>query len=171
MFQQKSILLFISLWLWRWCAVFKLRCVCTSSIVLWSRNRNKYKGGGKPFGTWASFFSRVKWWGGTYAVGPVRKAYLCRAIAEALKRQPLWCPCSIPGQSIWDLWWTESHWDRLSSSTSVLPTLCHPTNVSYSFVWPSLLMALLNNTLKRDGNIFSLSLCKLCQLIYPSLYA
>ena len=30
-------------------------------------------------------------------------------------------PGSIPGQSMWDLWWTEFHWDRFVSKYSGLP--------------------------------------------------
>lgn len=44
---------------------------------------------------------------------------------------------SVPGKSMWHLWWTKSHWDRFSLSTSVLPMvtfhcahsiICHCTH-------------------------------------------
>jgi hypothetical protein len=33
----------------------------------------------------------------------------------------------IPGQSMWDLWWTKWHWNRFSPSTSVFPYQFHST--------------------------------------------
>jgi hypothetical protein len=37
-------------------------------------------------------------------------------------------PGSIPAQSMWDLWWTKSHWDRFfSPSTSDFPCQFHST--------------------------------------------
>jgi hypothetical protein len=37
-----------------------------------------------------------------------------RAMAQAVSRRSLTVqgPGSIPGQSMWDLWWTKWHWDR-----------------------------------------------------------
>jgi hypothetical protein len=34
--------------------------------------------------------------------------------------------CSIPGQSMWDLWWTRWQWDRVSSFTCVFPVSIIP---------------------------------------------
>jgi hypothetical protein len=48
---------------------------------------------------------------------------VCRAVAQAVSRRPVTVETRVRdrGQSIWDLWWTEWHWDRFSSSTSVFP--------------------------------------------------
>jgi hypothetical protein len=36
-------------------------------------------------------------------------------------------PGSIPGQSMWDLWWTKWQWDSFSPSTSVFSCQFHST--------------------------------------------
>jgi hypothetical protein len=42
-------------------------------------------------------------------------------------------PVSIPGQSIWDLWWTRGICQVFSPSTSVFLDQRHSTNASYSY--------------------------------------
>jgi hypothetical protein len=39
-------------------------------------------------------------------------------------------PGSIPGQVMWDLWWTKWHWGKFSPSTSVSLANPHSTNCS-----------------------------------------
>jgi hypothetical protein len=39
-------------------------------------------------------------------------------------------PASVPGQVMWDFWWTKSDWGRFSPSASVSPANSHSTN------WP-----------------------------------
>jgi hypothetical protein len=39
---------------------------------------------------------------------------------------------SIPGEVMWDLWWTKWHWDRFSLSTSVSPANSHSIHESSS---------------------------------------
>ena len=41
-------------------------------------------------------------------------------------------PGSIPGQSMWDFWWTKWHWARFFSQYSSVPCHYHPTNSRYS---------------------------------------
>jgi hypothetical protein len=35
---------------------------------------------------------------------------------------------SVPGQVMWDLWWTKWHWERFLTSTSVSPANSHSTH-------------------------------------------
>jgi hypothetical protein len=37
---------------------------------------------------------------------------------------------SIPGQDLWDLWWTKWYWGRFSPNTSVSPANSHSTKYS-----------------------------------------
>ena len=42
-------------------------------------------------------------------------------MAQAANRQPQHhgYPCLIRGKSVWDLWWTEWHWDTFFQTSSV----------------------------------------------------
>jgi hypothetical protein len=61
--------------------------------------------------------------------------HLGRAMAQAVSRRPLTAEArfrkikekEIPGQSMWDFWWTKWHWDRFFPSTSVFPCQFHST--------------------------------------------
>jgi hypothetical protein len=44
-------------------------------------------------------------------------------------------PGSIPGQVMWDLWWTKWHWGRFSPNTSVSPANFHSTDCSTLIVY------------------------------------
>jgi hypothetical protein len=48
------------------------------------------------------------------------------------------CPDPIPGQIMWDLWWTKWHWGRFSASTSVSPANSHSAERSILFYQPAL---------------------------------
>jgi hypothetical protein len=42
-------------------------------------------------------------------------------------------PGSIPGQSMWDLWWTQWHWDRFFTEYFGFPLSisCHPFSITW----------------------------------------
>jgi len=40
---------------------------------------------------------------------------------------------SVPGQYMWDLWWTKWHWDMFLSEYFVFPSYYHSTNTPYAF--------------------------------------
>jgi hypothetical protein len=44
-------------------------------------------------------------------------------------------PGSIPGQVMWDLWWTKWHCGRFSPSTSVSPANIHSTDCSIIIIY------------------------------------
>jgi hypothetical protein len=50
-------------------------------------------------------------------------------MAQAVSRRPLTTEARVRSQvkSMWDLWWTKWHWDRLSSELSVFPCRFHST--------------------------------------------
>jgi hypothetical protein len=52
-----------------------------------------------------------------------------RAMAQAASRRPLTMEARVRSQvkSMWDLWWTEWHWDRFFSELSVFPCQFHST--------------------------------------------
>ena len=43
-------------------------------------------------------------------------------------------PDSIPGQSIWDLWWTKWQWNRFLSECLFFPSYYHANISPYSFI-------------------------------------
>jgi hypothetical protein len=50
---------------------------------------------------------------------PIRVAHLCHTMTKAIDRRlRSYCasPCSIPGQCMWNLWWTKWHWYRVFSA-------------------------------------------------------
>jgi hypothetical protein len=42
---------------------------------------------------------------------------------------------SVPGQVMWDLWWTKWHWGTFSPSTSVSPASPHSTDCSIIIIY------------------------------------
>jgi hypothetical protein len=52
-----------------------------------------------------------------------------RAMAQAVSRRPLTTEArgSVPGKSMWDLWWTKWHWDRFFFELLVFPCRFHST--------------------------------------------
>jgi hypothetical protein len=71
-----------------------------------------------------------------------------RAIAQVVSLPLPGGPGWIPGQVMWDFWWTKWHWGRFSLCTSVSPAnshstdyctliIYHPGLVQYGKQWPT----------------------------------
>jgi len=60
-------------------------------------------------------------------------------------------PGSVPGQYMWDLWWTKWHWDKFLSEYFVFPSHYYSTNTPYAFIH-------LSRTLYTQPVFYALSL-------------
>jgi hypothetical protein len=80
---------------------------------------------------------------------------------------------SIPGQVVWDLWWTTWHWGGCSSSISISLAKSHSTECSILVCHPGLVIICSYCPLRRSQGLprsLSLYFCQLSSLyVIPSL--
>jgi hypothetical protein len=69
------------------------------------------------------------------------KVFSCQPYHSSGSYIPLPQHCGsrlIPGQVMWDLWWTKWHWGRFTQSTSVSPAYPHSTKCSIFTYYPGM---------------------------------